>query len=881
MKWLTNIFRKSQKIDLNFNKKFKYFQNLIKANDLAHKAMSEMGEMIVSAKPFSRSYANNIYINLIANTRIIVDNLIKMSGGNYSRLRNKLEKIEDIGYSILHPKHYCPLGFDCPDMDCHICTKMRLNPEEVKYYYDINEITDSDYIFVGDKMSRLGEIKNVLGLPVPEGFSLSVRLFEEIIMNNNIRGQKDKIFADLDFSDIAQIRDASQKTQNLFISNPIPQNVKDKILEAFDSKFSLNSNIKLAVRSSALGEDSDKYSFAGLHHTILNVPRENLIDACYEVLISKYSPESVVYRFVHGLRDEDMPMSVCCLKMVDAAAAGVLFTSNPNPGETGMIIQAVKGLGLLVVEGRVTPQEFIVEHNDKPTILSFKQGNQKYQNVLNQKGGLSKDYLSENESLKPCLTNEQIKTLVRYALIMEKHFSTPLDIEWALDKQGKIYILQARPLIVKNNEKNILADFSFDDLEKKYSVLLKGGETASPGISSGVVKVVNTPDDFINFPRNGIIVAKKNVPEFASLIHKAVAVITDFGSTTGHLAIIARELGVPILTNTYKASSILKDNMEVTIDANNGYVFEGIVQELIEYNEKNENKTEKFRNSSLYNIWHRLSKFIFKLNIYNPDTSNFNVEGCETVHDIIRFAHEKAMKLMFSLSQNAQTSLRKAYNLRFSLPLDIDIIDLNDGLKEISNRNWITPEQIQSEPFNALLKGMLTPGLKWSGHLPIDTKGFASIILGNIVDNSRHDSEIGGKNYALISKNYFNFFSRLGYHFTRIDCFASDELNSNYINFNFRGGAANMVRKVRRINAIKLILEHYGFTVEVYDDNCMAKIRKIPRDTTINFVQMLGRLMGAIRNTDVSMTSNKQVEIFVKYFLEGDPTPASHLVENK
>lgn len=881
MKWLTNIFRKPQKNDLNFSKKFEYFKNLIAANDRAHKAMSEMGEMIVLAEPFSRSYANNIYKNLIANTRIIVDNLVKMSGGNFSLLRNKLEKIEDIGYSILNSKHYCPQGFDCPDMNCHICTKIRLNPEEVKYYYDINEITASDYMLVGDKMSCLGEIKNVLGLPVPEGFSLSVRLFEEIMINNNLRGQKDKIFTDLDFSDIAQIRDVSRKMQNLFISNPIPQNIEEKILEAFNSKFSLDSSIKLAVRSSALGEDSDKYSFAGLHHTELNVSRDDLIDACYEVLISKYSPESVVYRFIHGIRDEDMPMSVCCLEMIDAVAAGVLFTSNPNPGESGMIIQAVKGLGLLVVEGRVTPQEFIVEHNEKATILSFKKGKQKYQNVPKKNGGLYKDYLSENESLKPCLTNEQIQTLVRYSLIMEKHFSNPLDIEWALDKRGKIYILQARPLKVKKSENNFHTDFSFDNLEIKYSVLLKGGETASPGISSGVVKVINTPNDFINFPSNGIIVAKKNVPEFASLIHKTGAVITDYGSTTGHLAIIARELGVPMITNTYKASTILKDNMEITIDAKNGYVFEGIVQELIDYNEKYENKTEKFRNSPLYNIWHRLSKFIFKLNIYNPDTPNFNVEGCETVHDIIRFAHEKAMKLMFSLSQNAQTSLRQAYNLRFSLPLDIDIIDLNDGLKEISNRNWITPEHIQSEPFNALLKGMLTPGLKWSGHLPIDTKGFASIILDNIVDKSRHDSEIGGKSYALISKNYFNFFSRLGYHFTRLDCFASDEPNSNYINFNFRGGAANMVRKVRRINAIKLILEHYGFTVEVYDDNCMARIRKLPRDITNNFVQMLGRLMGAIRNTDVSMTSNKQVEIFVKYFLEGDPAPASHLVENK
>ncbi len=879
MKWLRNIFKRNKHKVLTFNEKFKYFQNLIKANDEAHHAMSEMGEMIVLAKPFSRSYANKVYRKLIKNTQLIIDNLIAMSGGRYRTLKKKLQDIEDISYKILNPKYYCPEGFDCPDRECHVCPKVRVDPQQMPYYIDISEIDRSRYMEVGVKMSRLGEIRNKLNIPVPDGFSLTVRLFDEILAYNDLRGQKEKIFEDVDFLNIDQIREASREAQNLFISNPIPQHLEDKILEAFDTKYSKDSNVKLAVRSSALGEDSDKYSFAGLHHTELNVSRQNLIDACYEVLISKYSPESVVYRFINGLRDEDMPMSVCCLEMVDAIAAGVLFTKDPNLEKNGMIIQAVRGLGVLVVEGRVTPQEYIVEHNENATILSFSEGNQSYRNIPKQTDGLYKDFISSDESHIPCLSNEQVATLIRYALKIEKHFGVPLDIEWAMDKDGKIYILQARPLKVK--KKSVFANtVNYDEISDKHKVLIDNGMTASPGIAVGPVRVINSPKDFIDFPPNGILVSKKSIPEFAMLIHKASGVITDYGSTTGHLSIIARELGVPILTNTEKASEIFKNDMKITLDATNCKVFEGYVDELVEYQEEVQNTTETFRNSPLYNIWHRLSKYIFKLNLYNPSAENFNAAGCETLHDIIRFSHEKAIRLMFSFSRNAQSSTGKTYNLRFGLPLDIDIIDLEQGLVDNINRSWVTPDDILSEPFKALLKGMNTPGLKWAGHLPIDTKGFASIILSNIVDDSRNTSEIGAKSYALLSQNYFNFFSRLGYHFTRIDCFASDEPNSNYINFNFRGGAANMIRKTRRVLAIKNILEHYGFFVEVQDDNVMAKIRKLPKNKILDYVQMLGRLMGSVRNTDVSMVSDKHIELFVKYFLEGDPAPGLRLVES-
>jgi pyruvate,water dikinase len=878
MAWFKKIFLSKRKKVLSFTEKFRYFQELVEANDRAHQAMSEMGEMIVQAEPFSHNYADKVYFDLVENTRIIIENLILISGGKFQTLRKKLEHIENVAEDIFHPKYLCPESFDCSDTDCDNCPKRTFFPENIPYYYDIAEINKSKYLEVGDKMSRLGEIRNVLSLPVPDGFSLTVRLFEEVLYYNNLRERKDKLITGVDYSVIAQIRRAVKETKNLFLWNPLPQHLRNIIIDAYNKKYG-DKNIKLAVRSSALGEDSGKYSFAGLHHTELNITRDKFVDAVYQVLISKYSPESVVYRFINGLRDEDMPMSVCCLEMVNTVAAGVLFTADPNGKKQGMIIQAVRGLGILVVEGRVTPQEYIVEHNENANIISYSDGSPSHHNFPNRTEKKYDDTSADNRE-SPCLSKENVKTLIKYALKIEKHFGCPQDIEWALDNKEDIYIIQARPLNIKKKDYPIAKDFNYDAIDKKYPILLTQGETASPGIAAGPVRLIDSPEDFINFSKNGIIVAKKNIPEFASLIHKASAVITDLGSTTGHLSIIAREFGVPILTNTYNASDVLKDGTIITVDTVARKVYKGAVDELIKFKEECESNNPLFRSSPLYNIWHRLSKYIFKLNLYNPDARNFNALGCETLHDIIRFSHESAIRLMFGTSQSIGPADRgKIFNLRFGLPLDIYVIDLKDGLKDGIKTDWVTTDDIISKPFRALLKGMNTPGLKWTGYLPIDTKGFFSIIAGNIVDESRNDSEIGAKSYALISENYFNFFSRLGYHFSRIDCFASDESNSNYINFNFRGGAADMTRKVRRITAIKLILEHYGFSTDVHDDNVIARIRKIPKRVTYEYVEMLGRLMGSIRNTDVSMVTNRQVELFVKYFLEGDPIPGLRLAD--
>jgi pyruvate,water dikinase len=207
------------------------------------------------------------------------------------------------------------------------------------------------------------------------------------------------------------------------------------------------------------------------------------------------------------------------------------------------------------------------------------------------------------------------------------------------------------------------------------------------------------------------------------------------------------------------------------------------------------------------------------------------------------------------------------------VPLDIFVIVLGKGLKDGIVKHIISIDDVQSKTLLSLIDGMTTPGIKWSGFLPMDTKSFAGIIFGNIVDVNQAASTIGSRTYALISENYINFFSRLGYHFSRLDSFADDENDTNYINYSFWGGASDEERKSKRAEAMGRILEHYNFTINRVSDNLTATIRRISRDEVYSLLVVIGRLMGAIRNTDVIMVSPEIMEEFIALFISGDPAP--------
>ena len=837
--------------------------------------MGGLSEIIVSGKPFSRGEIYPVYSGILRNTQEVTEHLSIMCGGRYKTLISRVRRIKEECERQLSPAPFCPERWDCEKPDCSKCEESILPPPDLPYFYRVDEITFNHTREVGAKMSRLCEVHNRLSVPIPDGFCLTSRCFDDFFSQGDLYPTIEEAISSIDFNDNSQVQQASRVIQALIISSPIPQIIEKTILDEYDNLARRLGDVLVSVRSSAVGEDDLHFSFAGLHYTALNVSRANLVDACFEVLISKYLPQSLVYRYMTGLRDADMPMSIGCLQMIDSEVSGVLFTRDPLRNRDEIIIQAVRGLGTKVVDGSVEAQEYIVERSDSLKVLSFKPGNQEFRAAPRSTDGLYDEKVPDGLKRNPCLDHDQIRTIAEYALKIEQYYESPQDIEWAIDKKGEVYILQCRPLAI--SDAPAVSAGNEPQSGKSYAglpVLMEGGACASPGICSGKVFLLNRSKDIVNFPSGGILVVKKTSPELTRVLHKASGLIADIGNTTGHLAIIARELKIPVLVNTGDATTRLTDEMPVTLDATAKRVYLGIVPGSAESTDDVSATKNVFMKSPMYRIWNSVSQSIIPLNLTDPDASDFSPDNCRTLHDVTRFAHEYSMREMFSLYESAEHEDKKAYPLKFPVPLDVYVIDLGNGLCKIEGRRAITPDDILSKPFLSLISGMTAPGVRWAGPLPIDLKGFTSLMMSNIVDAGRGDRALGGRSYAIISDCYLNFSSRLGYHFSRLDAYACDEINNNYINFDFRGGAADPQRRVRRAKVIARILELSNFSVTVQNDNVLATIRKVPVSDILELLNEIGRLMGAVRNADVTLISDDNIDQFVSAFLSGDPAPA-------
>ncbi|HQT90655.1 MAG TPA: PEP/pyruvate-binding domain-containing protein, partial [Candidatus Kryptobacter bacterium] len=845
------IFRRQQAEPVSFKDKLHHFQLLLFSNDEALKLMGGLSDIIVSGKPFSRGEIYPVYSDILKNTKEVTEHLSIMCGGRYKTLISHVRRIKDECERQLSPAPFCPERWDCEKPDCSKCEESILPSPDLPYFYRVDEITFNHTREVGAKMSRLCEVHNRLNVPIPDGFCLTSRCFDDFFSQGDLYPTIEEAISSIDFNDNSKVQQASRVIQALIISSPIPQIIEKTTLDEYDNLARRRGNVLVSVRSSAVGEDDLHFSFAGLHYTALNVSRANLVDACFEVLISKYLPQSLVYRYMTGLRDADMPMSIGCLQMIDSEVSGVLFTRDPLRNRDEIIIQAVRGLGTKVVDGSVEAQEYIVEHSDSLRVLSFKPGNQEFRAAPRSTDGLYDEKVPDDLKRSPCLDHDQIRTIVEYALKIEQYYESPQDIEWAIDKKGEVYILQCRPLAISDAPAvGTGSEPQSGKSDAELPVLMEGGACASPGICSGKVFLLNRSKDIVNFPSGGILVVKKTSPELTRVLHKASGLIADIGNTTGHLAIIARELKIPVLVNTGDATTRLKDEMSVTLDATAKRVYLGIGAGSVQRTDDISATKNVFMKSPMYRIWNSVSQSIIPLNLTDPDASDFSPDNCRTLHDVTRFAHEYSMREMFSLYESAEHEDKKAYPLKFPVPLDVYVIDLGNGLCKIEGRRAITPDDILSKPFLSLISGMTAPGVRWAGPLPIDLKGFTSLMMSNIVDAGRGDRALGGRSYAIISDYYLNFSSRLGYHFSRLDAYACDEINNNYINFDFRGGAADPLRRVRRAKVVARILELSNFSVAVQNDNVLATIRKVPVSDIIELLNEIGRLMGAVRNAD-------------------------------
>ncbi|SFJ29606.1 phosphoenolpyruvate synthase [Desulfomicrobium apsheronum] len=798
--------------------KFRFFKRLLASNNLILEEMAGLERLVYEGRPFTREDSLQTIQSLIEQGCSLVEDLNALTGGQHHVLFRSLQDLaRDALQAILRER-----TFDGQDLVLPLDAISLENLDEV-----------------GGKAANLGELRNRVGLPTPLGFAVTASAAALFLGHTGLLETFRHQLAGIDITDIGALERICAKASEKIMIAPLPPDLDKALQEQARGMVSrFGPDVRLAVRSSAVCEDSDA-SFAGQHATVLGATPFALPRAWSAVVASAFTARAVFYRRSKGYSEQDVMMSVLVLNMVQAKASGVLYTIDPNSAHSDdVLLSAAWGLGVSVVDGSSHVDFWRIRRSDR-TAITAETGDKASAFTILPQGGIVSRPVPDEDRKRSCLSDDQVRTLVEYGLRLEAHYGMPQDVEWSLDHEDRLFVLQSRPLMrAEGTDRAECCEFV-----PGRTPLLCGGQPAALGMASGMVYSVQSDHALDDIPKGAILVARQTSPAYVAAMGKVAGIITDIGSTTGHMASVAREFGIPTLVDVGRATHLLAHGTEITLDATNGVVYAGRVQEIL----SERRPVNLMKGSPVYKALQEALKFIIPLNLVDPLMPNFTPKGCQTLHDIIRFCHEVAMHEMFRLSDELPHAQSAAHELRTGLPFKIFLYDLGDGVVPGDSDITVSEEELLCEPLKALLAGMMHP----------EVTGAQTAAIPEAAS------------YAVVSKSYVNFSGRLGNHFATVDAYVGPVINDNYITFSFKGGAAEYTYRVRRATLLAGILRRLGFRVSQTGDALKAEIRKYDESRFLDRLTTLGRLLASIRSLDLSLNDDEEVARMVDEFFKG------------
>ncbi len=711
----------------------------------------------------------------------------------------------------------------------------------------------------GGKAAALGMAAGDKAVPVPPGVVVTAGAFRYFLEAGELRSKLDARLRRVTPSRPDEMAELSSEMRHLILSAQVPEDIAEPLRRAATELAPAGKGL-LAVRSSALAEDG-QVSFAGQYESILSVTPGDVVSAYKQVLASKYSPRALTYRIANGLSDEETSMAVLVMPMIDPRSAGVLYTLDPGGlvrGREAMGVYASTGLGTAVVGGGVIPESILLSRGKPPRVLD------RVENDALQAGP------------EPVLDDEGAERLAAFGLRLEKLFGGPQDVEWALDKEGKLFILQSRNMTagtpemrpspapaVPEDEYGAYVDdgTTVAPHQTRDNALLSDGVRVSGGAAWGQAVHAQTVIDVSNIPEGAILLTPTLSPALARLVGQVSAVIAAAGSRAGHFASVAREFGLPVLVFGPEIFSVIEHGLEITVDADSGLVLPGRADELLA-------KTAKpgpERASPVARRLETLIPLVARLTLTDPDSPDFVPATMRSIHDIVRFAHEKSVAGMFSLVGRGGRGLASAQKLKTPLPLTMYILDLGDGLfVPPQSKGAVTPEEIKSTPMWAFWSGLTAPEASWDDDVHHADWEELDRISGGIF---KKDSRLLAS-YAVISQNYAHLMIRFGYHFSVLDTVCGAEDKNNYISFRFKGGGGTLAQRLTRIDFISRVLTHFGFAVTVKGDMLDARLAREGEVLVQKRLAMLGYLLARTKLMDVTLSESTDLEALISEFLD-------------
>ncbi|MGC8097542.1 phosphoenolpyruvate synthase [Metapseudomonas otitidis] len=461
----------------------------------------------------------------------------------------------------------------------------------VEYVVSLDKLGVHDVEHVGGKNASLGEMISNLagaGVSVPGGFATTAQAYRDFLEQSGLNDRIHDALDKLDVDDVNALAKTGAEIRQWVMDAEFPARLDAEIRAAFAEMAAGNENMAVAVRSSATAEDLPDASFAGQQETFLNIRGvDNVIRAAKEVFASLFNDRAIAYRVHQGFDHKLVALSAGVQRMVrsETGTAGVMFTLDTESGFRDVVfITGAYGLGETVVQGAVNPDEFYVHKHTleagRPAILRRNLGSKAIKMVYGDEAKAGKSVktvdVDRADRARFCITDAEVTELAKQAMIIEKHYGRPMDIEWAKDgDDGKLYIVQARPETVKSRASATVMERYL--LKEKGTVLVEG-RAIGQRIGAGPVKVIHDVSEMDKVQPGDVLVSDMTDPDWEPVMKRASAIVTNRGGRTCHAAIIARELGIPAVVGCGNATQMLKDGQGVTVscaEGDTGFIFEG------------------------------------------------------------------------------------------------------------------------------------------------------------------------------------------------------------------------------------------------------------------------------------------------------------------
>ena len=441
------------------------------------------------------------------------------------------------------------------------------------------DIRKDDIPQVGGKGANLGEMLSS-GFPVPNGFCITAQAYFRVIDHNSLRPKIKEILQSIDVNNPDQLQAVAKRVQQVVAKVDIEDDMVSEIVTAYDKLSGNLHDALVAVRSSATAEDLPDASFAGQQETFLNIKGEaNLIEHIRLAWASLFTARAIFYREQKKFDHFQVGIAVPVQKMVQSDVSGVMFTVDPvSQDKTVIVIEAVWGLGELIVQGSVTPDHYLV---DKETLNIIQKTVAQQDVMMTKKGAVTKTIpVPSGMKTKIKLSENDIQSLAELGKKLHQHYFFPQDIEWALEN-GHLFIVQTRPITTLDKKATTIHDFKPQSKVSLNLPLIIQGDSASPGIGCGPAKIVKSPKEINKVQSGDVLVAPMTSPDYVPAMKKASAIVTDKGGQTSHAAIVSRELGIPAVVGTGEATKKITNNMVVTVNGTSGEVFKGAAEKSV------------------------------------------------------------------------------------------------------------------------------------------------------------------------------------------------------------------------------------------------------------------------------------------------------------